>query len=176
MSVKIKASRVKYSSEHSPDLTSTRVIPVMPDTRRDIHEAFERTKLLLCEFGAALVDDGHMTKEQFIKHNFKWNPIKKKLKRQTVKQKVKFVTGKKHRLKHIDGEIYTVEQLIHMVDSKVFSTQKHDKKLLEDFTEAMLLRFNLSLKWFGYLAEKYYGKNNNWTNKIKQAKIDIDWV
>jgi len=173
MPQKITARKVKYDSNHSPDLKSTRVIPESPYTQQDIHNAFDSIVTALCELGDELDQRYLLDKQQFLQLDFKWLP--------PVKNRKRFVPkNRPHRLKHQNQQVYTVKDLIEMIDSKVNHTQKHNRRLLEDFTESMLMRTNLSLKWFEALVRHYYKgdlkQQQLWQHRLRQIKIKIDWV
>ena len=172
--MKITAIKWNYQQAHSDELISTRIVPVPPYDQQDIHDQFQQLLDTVIDFGNALVRDGHYTNQQFLDQNFKWNPIKKRVKGQALKQRVKFV-GNRDKLRHQDRTIYTVADILHMIQNKVNHTLPNTKELAH-FTEAMLNRTNKALTYFSLLAEKYYGKGSHWAEHLPAFKIEIDWI
>ena len=173
MAKSIRVKKSLYADAHQANLTSARMIPQEPYTRQDIHDAFEQVRVTLCELRKDMDQRLIMDHNQFDHMDFKWLIPKRKHKRFVPK-------NRPHRLKHQHGSVYTVAELIDMIQSKVYHTQKHNKRLLEDFTESMLMRTNLSLKWFDALVKHYYKgdlrQQQLWQHRLKQVKIKIDWV
>jgi hypothetical protein len=196
--MRIQATRSRYQDPHTGELTSTNIRPVQPYTQQDIHDAFKNLKETVLQLGTQLIDHGHMTPDQFVDQSFKYYPQKKRIKQKSggyQKQKRKFVT-RMHRLRHNggQGEPYTVKELLVMLENKIDHTMPNNKRELQDFTEAMLHRTNLSLKWFKDLAEKYFQHDlqcqrqanhqyqcvnhcptQQWHQRLDQTKIDIEW-
>lgn len=201
--MKIQATRSKYQDPHTGELTSTRIKPIQPSTQEHIHDAFENFTNQIYGLGSDLIAKGYFSKDgsDFFAKSFEYYPQKKRIKQRGggyQKQKKKFVTTK-HRLRHSTGprhgHPYTVGELLTMLENKINHTLKHDSKELQDFTEAMLHRTNLSLKWFKDLAEKYIGhdidcertpdrkyncvehcETHQWHQQLDKARIMIDWV
>jgi len=201
--MKIQATRSVYQNPHQANLTSTNIRPVPPYTQEDIHDAFENLSNQIYNLGGDLIAHNHIMRDgsDYMSKSFEWYPQKKKVKQRNGKyqmQKKRFVT-RTHRLRHKtgprNGEVYTVSELLLMLEDKINHTMKGNNKQLQDFTEAMLHRSNLSLKWFKDLAEKYFGHDihcqrrpdrtydcvehcntHQWHKKFDEAYIKIDWV
>lgn len=172
--MKITAKRLDYFNEHQQKLTNTRIVPLAPYTAQDLHDQFRTANNTICQFGLQLIKDGHLTQQQYMDMNFRWNPIKKKVKGSATKQRVHYCL-KRDRLRHMDNTIYTVRDIIEMLANKVDQYITDKPTELENFTEAMYHRTNRALNWFVLLSQKYYGQQNGWQQAIENVKIKIQW-
>mgnify|MGYP003651575365 CR=1 FL=1 len=174
----ITATREEYPDPHMPHLTNTKMVCSKEEAKK-LHLHQEKALQYIVQYWTDHWQySKYSNRNDLLNSNLHFSPIKKKIKNKGPKVKVQSkeirrLTHHKEDVPYV-GKFYTHIQIIEMMNNKILLPMKHDRRILQDFTEPMYRRFNAYISWVLEWDEKY--NSSQCQDRLNVLKLTVKWI